>query len=180
MRRNLKNVILLGTFTFLFYFLIAGKIKKMKFILCAEKLIGKIINLLKISGSFRTRSEVIFYKRGKFLSARALSAESTSKTSTERPYLAPEVILRNRKLLQTDFIGGQIGALNKNLEYIIAIPTVYREKESYLQDTLDSVLASLEAGGQSYGIVVFFGGGNISFFTESSNQLMQKYASTVL
>ena len=94
--------------------------------------------------------------------------------------MAPEVILRNRKLLQTDFIGGQIGALNKNLEYIIAIPTVYRVKESYLQDTLDSVLTSLEACSQSYGIVVFFGGGNVSFFTESSNQLMQKYASTVL
>ena len=63
------------------------------------------------------------------------------------------------------------------MEFVIAIPTVYRAKESYLLDTLDSVFDGIGDNDPNFGIIVFFGGANRSFFEESSTQLTQKYAS---
>ena len=57
----------------------------------------------------------------------------------ERSDLSTESILENRDLLNKYFIAAKFGDFRANLEYIIGIPTVYRDKENYLTDTLDQV-----------------------------------------
>ena len=57
----------------------------------------------------------------------------------ERSDFSTESILENRDLLKKKFIAAKFGDFRKNLVYIIGIPTVYRDKENYLKDTLDQV-----------------------------------------
>lgn len=57
----------------------------------------------------------------------------------ERSDFSTESILENRDLLKKNFIAAKFGDFRKNLVYIIGIPTVYRDKENYLTDTLDQV-----------------------------------------
>ena len=68
---------------------------------------------------------------------------NTTSTRPEPPNLSPEIILGNRELLKNNLVSDQFGNLSENCEIIVGIPTIFREKESYLLDTLESLLEEI-------------------------------------
>ena len=72
--------------------------------------------------------------------------------------------------------------MRPNLKLVIGVPTVGREKDIYLYDTLDSVFKGIEIyknkSANEVGVLIFVGGANEDFFEQLAEKFKEKYAST--
>ena len=73
----------------------------------------------------------------------------------------------------------KFGKLKSSLKYLIGIPTVAREKESYITDTIDSIFEQQSFRSYQVAIMVFIGGGNQKYFTELSKEFGFKYKNQI-
>jgi len=72
------------------------------------------------------------------------TSTTTTTTTTTTPYRRPEDWLNSRNAKDGLPIGSSLGELRPNLKLVIGVPTVGREKDIYLYDTLDSVFKGIE------------------------------------
>lgn len=75
-----------------------------------------------------------------------------------------------------DLIGLKLGKLQEELDYLIGVPTVKRENDFYIFDTLDSVFKGIDLAGDITAGVLVFAGDEIHF-QNMRIQFEQKYAS---
>ena len=91
-------------------------------------------------------------------------------------YIPPENLLRMGDHVKNNFLGEKFGKLQEELDLIIGIPTIHRPHEIYIFDTLESLFVDFEKSSLKAGVLILFGGGNLTYFEAMKQIMFDKYS----
>ena len=82
--------------------------------------------------------------------------------------------------VKNNFLGEKFGKLQDELDLIIGIPTIHRPHEIYIFDTLESLFVDFEKSPLKSGVLILFGGGNLTYFEAMKQIMFEKYSGEAL